>query len=240
MKFRAAITLLVVLVGCKESTTPAVFDSSEGNFRVVLPGRPRDEPQTQAVPGGTLTTHTCRIEDADKTSRSVSYSDLPEALIAGKLADPLIDAGIKGMGRTWNVSGKTPIDFHGHPAAEVGVSVVGGEGEDGKGKCRIILAGHRLYQVMILGPISKMDDKTTNDFLDSFALQARVERIAATPPPPNGGASIVEFRLADADQDIIGSAGDSAGPDGTKDQHLVLGLDLPPGTSLEGLSIHGA
>ena len=50
-----------------------------------------------------------------------------------------------------------------------------------------------------------------------------------------GGASIVAFRWLDEDGDRIGGMGDTGRPDGTKDQHLRVDLDLPPGSSLEEL-----
>ena len=68
----------------------------------------------------------------------------------------------------------------------------------------------------------------------------------ASPSPPapaqavtasSGGASILAFRWLDEASDRIGGMNDAGRPDGTKDQHLVVELELPPQSVIESLAI---
>jgi hypothetical protein len=58
-----------------------------------------------------------------------------------------------------------------------------------------------------------------------------------TPAESAGGATIRSFEWADEDADLVGGYGDAARPDGTKDQHLRLQLELPQDAIIESLTV---
>lgn len=58
-------------------------------------------------------------------------------------------------------------------------------------------------------------------------------------PAAAGGASILAFRWVDETHDVIGPPGRPSAPDGWKDQHLQLELDLPDGAVIEELTLKG-
>lgn len=62
---------------------------------------------------------------------------------------------------------------------------------------------------------------------------------ASLPPPRAGGAAIRSLEWADQESDLVGGQGAAVGPDGTKDQHLRLAVELPPNAIMESLEISG-
>jgi hypothetical protein len=52
-----------------------------------------------------------------------------------------------------------------------------------------------------------------------------------------GGATLLDFRWVDADQDYLGGHGGHDKTDNCKHQHFQLELDLPPDTTLEQITI---
>ncbi|OJW19977.1 MAG: hypothetical protein BGO49_10670 [Planctomycetales bacterium 71-10] len=57
-------------------------------------------------------------------------------------------------------------------------------------------------------------------------------------PATAAGAMIANFRFVDAAQDRVGTGGGSAGrPDGRNDMHFYVELDLPPGTTVDQMSL---
>jgi dienelactone hydrolase len=75
------------------------------------------------------------------------------------------------------------------------------------------------------------------------------DAIPARPAPPHapapgqlpqsaGGASVADFRFADADEDKVGEGGPDAGrPNGRKDLHFLVDLKLPPDTTIEAFEV---
>jgi hypothetical protein len=57
------------------------------------------------------------------------------------------------------------------------------------------------------------------------------------PSSPPAGAAIRAFRWLDENEDVVGGYGEAGRPDGTKDQHFRLELDLPPASVIEELVI---
>lgn len=286
---RLAWMSALVLAGCGGGGA-GPYTSQEGNFRVDLSGTPKTTSRTDKTPAGPLTTHTTLLEDRDKFSRSVTYSEFPTGLLQGKDANTLLDAGMRGMGQAWLLGGQVPVAIDGHPGREASFEVVGvGNDENGAGRARCYIIGPRMYQVVIIGPKSKMNDALAKAFLDSFKLLKPVapvvkatpapavvaqaappsppkprdppsqpppsadrSRPASTPPAPSrpsekppadsgessaAGASIASFEWVDDKEDVVGGHGDAAKPDGTKDQHFRLTLDLPDDAVVEQMTI---
>ena len=69
--------------------------------------------------------------------------------------------------------------------------------------------------------------------------EAEVPGLGGSPRPraAAAGAAIRSFDWVDADADYVGGVGDAAGPDGTKDQHFKLDINLPPNAIVESLAI---
>jgi hypothetical protein len=62
---------------------------------------------------------------------------------------------------------------------------------------------------------------------------------AAASSASAGGASIISLRWVDASSDRVGGWHEPSRPDGTKDQHLQVELDLPEGSQLESFVLKG-
>jgi hypothetical protein len=57
--------------------------------------------------------------------------------------------------------------------------------------------------------------------------------------PTSGGATIVSFDWVDRNDDYAGTNGRRIGPDGSKDEHCRLVMDLPPAAIIEEIAIRG-
>lgn len=60
---------------------------------------------------------------------------------------------------------------------------------------------------------------------------------AAPAPRASGGASIAAFEWLDESEDVVGGHGDASKPDGTKDYHFKLGLEVPDATTIEAMAL---
>lgn len=69
------------------------------------------------------------------------------------------------------------------------------------------------------------------------AEPAHPESPRASPSPSAGGATIADFRWIDDEHDVVGGHGDASKPDGTKDQHFQVELDLPKNAVLDEITI---
>ena len=64
----------------------------------------------------------------------------------------------------------TKISLAGHPGREVVIDARGPHGPRGLIRGRLFMVGNRLYQLMVVAPQGRDDEKAAEDFLKSFKL----------------------------------------------------------------------
>lgn len=161
------------------------YSSDSGRFRVLMPDDDDDENTTLATVVGPVRVETVRGDIGRSLNLSVSYSDFPDAFSSVskvKLYDGLREA-LKGVdGTIENEKDYTP-GRDGPLGREF--TVTGGKN---KIRCRVVLVGTRLYQIMAVGERDFVDSQTVAEFFDSFELM-RQERGNSDEPQPCGSSS---------------------------------------------------
>lgn len=170
-------------IGCGGGASPAEpppaprasawlpFASVPGRFRITMPATPTEDVQQVSLPDdGAVETHLFTAEAKDPFGLySVGYTDYPPDVIARTTPDAMLDGAIEGAVR--NVSGEVlasrTITVGGHPGRHVEATVP--KLDNGRMAARYILAGDRLYVVMMV----THDDRAlagANGWLESFEL----------------------------------------------------------------------
>jgi regulation of enolase protein 1 (concanavalin A-like superfamily) len=167
--------VLVAAVGAQEPP----YSSREGNYRVTFPSAPKTAKQVLPGPGGAkITAYTTAAKDRDGAMYSVNYAEYATATEA--MLDSAVDAMIKSA-RMRPVARKE-FALDGHPGRDVRFEVDPPRGtkEKGVGQARCFLVGKRIYQVLVIGPESKLSADAMQAFVGSFALVKEVSPSAKT------------------------------------------------------------
>ncbi|MEO6808254.1 MAG: hypothetical protein ABI353_03990 [Isosphaeraceae bacterium] len=165
--------------------SPELFVSEEGNFRVAFPDQPRSMSQTINSPVGPQKLQMYMVETSEKVTYILSYSDYPESTIRTSNPDDLLDGGVRGMGRQWDVKEQEPAKLGEHPGRSIRFEAQSAEVPGkGLGRARVYLVGGRLYQLVAVGPESKVKPESFDQFLESFQLIRDVKVLAGNGPSP--------------------------------------------------------
>jgi hypothetical protein len=157
---------LLTAAGCKAEFRE--YTNAAGKYKVQFPGTPKE--QTQNVPGG----GTAKIAGLDERNGAymVMFSDMPippnepQAKIDNRL-----EGAIQGMMQNngGTVTSKENIMANGkYPGREVQGNIT--RPIAGILRCKIILVGTRMYQVMVLGNPSFANSADATKFLTSFTI----------------------------------------------------------------------
>ncbi|MCZ2342242.1 MAG: hypothetical protein LC104_10665 [Bacteroidales bacterium] len=141
--------------------------SEDGRFRVLMPDDDDDEDATLATAIGPVRVNTLRGDVSRQLCLSVSYSDFPDAftnVAKAKLYDGLRDA-LKGVDGQID----SEKDFTLGTDATLGreFDVLTGRNQI---RCRVVLVGKRLYQIMATGERDFVRSQIVAEFFDSFEL----------------------------------------------------------------------
>lgn len=142
--------------------------SGKGRFRVRMPANPSETKQDVATDDGPAELVILR-SSAGTTAYLVTYTDVPA--VAARRSKPLLDAtrDLVVSSSRGRLLAERRISLGRHSGREFRAEVP--LGEDAKGgilKCRIVLAGRRLYQVMAIGPRGEADSEAIEAFFRSF------------------------------------------------------------------------
>jgi hypothetical protein len=250
----AAVAIL--LQGCSAGPGPESYADDPGGFRILLVGKPEHSTRTLSSPAGPLSLTSTESVDRDQVRRIVAYTDLPRPLLESTDPSTLLDGGIRGMsgeGR-WTIQGQGPVTLDGHPGRDVRFAIDSPSApEKGAGRARIVLAGGRLYQAIVIGPASRVSEKDLDAFVQSFELLRTVPAIAGTASPPPGGPPVVVQAEAPAPaspasstpastppassapppaEELVGKA-DAPGPDPSRPAEVALEANQPAGSVIE-------
>lgn len=144
------------------------FQSPEGRFTILAAGRPEKKTEALSTEKGFIELHSFPFED-DGFSYVVSYADYPAERVA-KLGAASIFTQVqtnmagKAKGRVEEVK---ELTVQNQPARSLSIQP---QDQRYRMRCRLILAKHRLYQLVVVYP-SHAPDKTNVDvFLKSFRM----------------------------------------------------------------------
>ncbi len=200
----AVVLVFQVLAGCGGSPAPTIYTNDEGNYRILAVGSTKSSQQKLASQAGELIVFATESIDGNRTSRSVTYTDYPAALVQSRRPEAMLEGLERAMtpGGQWSIENQKSILLDGHPGRELQFSAsVPNSSEKGAGRARIYLVGNRLYQVIIVGPASRVTAAELGDYVDSFELLRKVAVAAqGTPPAPDlaGSPQVVQAQPADA------------------------------------------
>lgn len=148
----------------QKANTWRTFSSPEGRFSVLMPGTPLAHKQNVQTPVGALALNIFLVERGNK-SYGVSYSDYPKDLVENGSSDSILSGAQAGS--VANVKGRVvaekKIALGQHPGREYQLST-----PQGGYRARIYLVGERLYQNIVMGPVTPSED--ADKFFDSFQL----------------------------------------------------------------------
>ncbi len=178
--------LMLACAGCTDST-PQTFSSQSGNFRVTMPGAPKEEAKSQPTPIGPLVMNIFSQRLNDGTEYAVMYADYPDQIVLNSSPERMLDGAANGTanGVGSRIVSSAHFDFSGHPGVEF--ETVSSATPSRYGRCKLFLVRNRLYQLFVLGAsTSSIRNETAEGFFTSFALLNEVSPLVATRPasPP--------------------------------------------------------
>jgi hypothetical protein len=176
----AGLGIFVIIAAAGAQSDP--YSSKEGNYRAMFPSTPKTAKQNLPGPAGVkVTAHSATVKDRNGAVYGVNYTEFPNATEA--MLDAAVDAMIKSA--KMKPSSREKIDLDGHPGRDVKFEVDPPRGtkEKGLGQAKCFLVGKRIYQVLVIGPESKVSTDEIKAFVDSFALLKAVPRAVGGEDP---------------------------------------------------------
>jgi hypothetical protein len=150
MKPFALLLALAVCAGCTKENWRE-HRSQTGAYSISMPGTPQHHEQQQPTPAGIVNT-TIDMVDLGDRAYAVNYSDFPEVVLQASSVDMLLrnaQAGAMASSGGSLVEEKE-LQFAGNPAREFSFRGTE-EGKKISARCRLILVGNRLYQLLYMG-----------------------------------------------------------------------------------------
>jgi len=146
------------------------FSSDAGNFKIAMPGVPKEQTIKVASPIGPIETHIFMVEQ-DGASWAAVYNDYPDQ-VAQADSDKILEGAVKGT--VGNIQGKVvskkDIKVDGFPGKEFEATIPAPGGGTATYRGRTILVQKRLYQLVLTGKDAQVKTKAGDAFLGSFAL----------------------------------------------------------------------
>jgi len=143
------------------------YASTEGRYKVLFPGPVKTDTVDVKTDTGETTVTIDSVELKAGTSFLVSFVDAPEGVSkqpAGPRIDKVRDAN-RGKDGKVLAEKELTIGTEKYPARDVLI-----EKPDGCIRNRIVIAGNRLYQVMVQGPKDVVTSQSADRFLASFEV----------------------------------------------------------------------
>jgi hypothetical protein len=143
------------------------FASSAGRYKVLFPGAVKTEAQDLKTDRGPLKLTIDSVEFGDEAVFCVTFLDYPEEAAKSdpvKRLDKIRDGNKGAKGKVLTEKAVT-VGPEKYPGREVLI-----EKPDAVVRNRIVLAGPRLYQVMIEGPKAFVTSADADRFFDSFQV----------------------------------------------------------------------
>jgi hypothetical protein len=162
-----AALFMAVLGACGETPWFA-FKPADGSFLASFPVEPTKAIRTVDTPMG-QTDVTSYTSSEKQQTYTVTVADYPAEHIQEvgnpKFLDEARDAAVAAT--SGRLLSEKPFDLKGHPGREITIAMSGGKGSF---RCRLILVGNRLFQVIVAGPADEADARPVKRFLDAFSV----------------------------------------------------------------------
>jgi len=158
-----AVGLVGLAVGQEKKFAP-----KDGKFAVQFPGAPQSS--TKSAQKTELHIYSV-AKEKEKANFLVIYSDMPADVIKGSTPEAVLKTGEEGLVNFYKakITKATETKFKSggkeYPAREI----VADKG-DGQIRLLLILAGNRLYQVLVIGTKEQASGKEADDFIKSFEI----------------------------------------------------------------------
>src|SRR5207249_432589 len=163
----AAVGVVAVLSAAAAQPEFKPYASSAGRYKVVFPGPVKTDTVDAGTDATELKVTIDSVELRGGTAFLVTYVDAPEEVAkkpAGPRLDKVRDANKGAKGKVLEEKDLT-IGAEKYPARDVLI-----ETPDGCLRNRIVIAGARLYQVMIRGSKDVVTSASADRFLASFEV----------------------------------------------------------------------
>jgi len=143
------------------------FASTEGRYKAVFPGAVKTDTFPIKNDKGDLTLTIDLVELRAGTSFMVTYIDAPDDVAKQPAEGRLNKVRDGNKGTDGKVTSDMPLTLGAekHPGRDVLI-----EKADGCIRNRIVIAGNRLYQVMVQGPKDVVTSASADKFIDSFEI----------------------------------------------------------------------
>jgi hypothetical protein len=167
----ALVTLVAAVALSARAADPPVeyrqFASSAGRYKVLFPGAVKSETTDVKTPAGDRKLTLDTVEVSEALVFLVTYIDTPDDVAkapAGPRLEKVRDA-TKGTDGKVLADKEVAVGADKHPGRDVLI-----EKPAAVLRVRIVIAGNRLYQVMIQGPKEFVTAKDADRFFDSFEI----------------------------------------------------------------------
>ena len=164
-----SLLLAVWLPGC--APKPQEFKSEAGRFSVMTPVKFEESTNNLKTEAGKIDLHLFAglLEDI---AYVVAYSDYPPENVPPDYAEKMLNGARNGaVGNTHGrLVSETKISLADHPGRELVIETRGEDQPPTIVKGRMFMVKNRLYQITVVAPRGKADDKIIDDFLQSFKL----------------------------------------------------------------------
>lgn len=171
----AGVTLaFLALAGCGAGApSMSMFTSTAGNYRILMPGTPKETQKDLPIPGGSIPLHSVIGFQSRGCECGVAWAETPPGALVSQDTNKLLDMCIQGAVSKMGASelSRSPISLDGHPGRECRFEIpANGNRPKLLGRERCYIVGDRVYEVTILAPENKADPAVSKAFFDSFAL----------------------------------------------------------------------
>jgi hypothetical protein len=165
----ALVALVVALPLVARAADPKVeyllFASSAGRYKVLFPGPVKSDTTDIKTAGGALKLTLDSVKLSDKIVFMVTYVDLPEE-VAKAAPGPRLDKvrdGNKGTDGKVLTDQDITVGADKYPGRDVLIAK-----PTISLRNRIVIAGNRLYQIMLQGPHEFVTSRDADRFIESF------------------------------------------------------------------------
>jgi len=171
-RFLCIIALVAPFAAHAQDEAPArtwsTFTSSDGSFSISMPATPAEQVTETPVEGATLTTTAYSLNLGAEGFYFVSYTDNPGL----KKSDP--DSAYDGIQSELEGAGtlleQKPVTVDGFKGREIRLEMTAKQPGDVLTTARVLVAGDRLYQMLVSRQKATTSPEDQARFLDSFKI----------------------------------------------------------------------
>jgi hypothetical protein len=157
---------LVAFAASSRADEPKKFESKDGKFAAQFPGEVKT--YTQKTGGGDLN---ITAVEKGKSGFLVMYTDLPGETLKGRTETKILEDGENGLAKNFQakVTKSEESTFKSNGKEYTARRIVAEKG-DLYIRLTLVLAGNRLYQVLVVGPKHATTGQDADDFVKSFEI----------------------------------------------------------------------